>query len=283
MKYLILNFRDAKLFKAKGRKKFRSYQNVNVNGKWKVQATQLNSDAYDEGHIKINHISNVLHVLFGERPVPKRRNVNWEVNEYLLNKAKESYIKLDTYIGEKGFISENIQTNKEAFDNKSPIVVLNKLSFEDYICYSSKKGVFIYDDSNFKRFKKLLSEYYNIDYDNSNMEDIVSEIYENPDIIPHDLLIFKGKTPISNLFKTGVYEVSVNSYGNKSAMPIYNGFDKIDNISGSILVPVTDEDIVTLSQNKGVATLLDGGLVYIDKIIDEENIDPEGLVKIEEL
>lgn len=58
-------------------------------------------------------------------------------------------------------------------------------------------------------------------------------------------------------------------------LTIVRGVDKIAKLEGQILVPVSDEDLEKLRNNKGTATILDGGLVYIKDVVDSNFINPE--------
>lgn len=57
--------------------------------------------------ITIFQVSNVIHKLFGERPVPTFRQSNIPIIGYLYNKASESYLKIDNILDQNGnFIKE---------------------------------------------------------------------------------------------------------------------------------------------------------------------------------
>jgi hypothetical protein len=57
-----------------------------------------------------------------------------------------------------------------------------------------------------------------------------------------------------------------------------NIIDTKINLSGSIIVPVNDEDIEKIRNSKGCATLLDGGAVFIKGL--KNNVSVEGYTKV---
>jgi len=50
------------------------------------------------------------------------------------------------------------------------------------------------------------------------------------------------------------------------------GVDKITKLHGKIIVAVSEADLEKIRNNKGVAKLLDGGLLWIDKVVDEDEM-----------
>ena len=77
----------------------------------------------------------------------------------------------------------------------------------------------------------------------------------------------KGKTPFIRLVK-GEKDSSLNKLRNRTAVMTPSGVDKIVQLSGIIYVQITFEDLEKIRMSSGCATILDGGLVWIDFISD---------------
>ena len=59
--------------------------------------------------------------------------------------------------------------------------------------------------------------------------------------------------------------------------------NKVIRLSGTIIIPVTDEDIAHLRNCSGYATILDGGLISIEKIIPENVLNTSDYIKVAKL
>ena len=90
MKYLILEFNNAGFFINHRGTKDKIYD---IDGSRK----RSNQDNFEEP-IHVNHISNMIHVLFGERPAPSNRFTFYGRVDYLFEKAQNSFIKIETYL-----------------------------------------------------------------------------------------------------------------------------------------------------------------------------------------
>src|SRR5574343_28066 len=76
--------------------------------------------------ITIFQVSNVIHKLFGQIPVPTFRRSAIPINEYLFNKASESYLKIDNVLDNNGnFIKETFMTNKGVYNAYSPTFTID--------------------------------------------------------------------------------------------------------------------------------------------------------------
>ena len=86
--FLILKFRNAGLF----RKHFNTKDKI-----WDIDGSR---DRKDEPEfvepITVHQVSNMLHVLFGERPKSTVRKSAYDRLEYYFDKASDSYIKITT-------------------------------------------------------------------------------------------------------------------------------------------------------------------------------------------
>ena len=75
----------------------------------------------------------------------------------------------------------------------------------------------------------------------------------------------------------------VTSKEKHTALNINNGVENVILLRGEILVPVSEEDIERLKENKGCATILDGGLVWIEGIVNSDHLSIDGFEKVSEI
>ena len=270
-KYLFLEFKNAKLFpKPKKGDRFIVTDRSLISGKNTKPIDRENIPFYEE-YITINHISNVLHVLFSQRPIPKNRTVSYERNEYLYQKALNSYLRInekELYKKNKP-ITEIIQTKKALFNSYNPSPNISWLLINNYL------GDCLYD-----KFIDILKQY-NIEIIDKKVIDVIEkirEIFNSEDEIPNNFineLKINKKAVITNYFKTD-YAASNLVKTKDICLTVNNGISNCIQLSGSIIVPVNDDDLIRLKEySPGVATILDGGLVFIKKIINGDLFNDE--------
>jgi len=282
-KYLLLQFRNAKFFplSAKGNFKTKDKTYDIIQGKQE----RLNMEFYDEP-ITLSHISNVLHVLFGQRPVSSFRYSSYQADEYLLNKAKDSFLRIDTpKLDKDKYHVEQIQLNKAGYNtwNRTITVYWGKIKL-------------ILGEERYKGFLKLLKKHYQITPINTTFNEVLPRFtivnekmkvwnygskkdrtVDVPADLHEDFLAFykiigdEGLTSFIKLLHGNLPDI--NKIIGKCAQTTFRGVGEISILSGSILVPVTNSDLKALYN--ATATILDGGLVHIQRIIDEEDLDEE--------
>jgi len=264
-KYLILKFRNAKLFR--NDKKCSDFVN-DVNGNRK----RNNEEQYTKP-ITVYQVSNVLHALFGERPVPSLRKVLFQKNQYYFDKANKSYIRVD---GHKRFnkskqefqyVKEFLQTKKSVYNSYNPNPVINWEIVKQYI-----------GPNNIDWFMKEISTLIQ-----NPLNYTFTEI-RNKLLLANTTILFSGlkSRMLSGLigYLTNYKFASQLTSKNDTALINNNGIESVIILSGEIIVPVSDDDIIKLSQSKGCATILDGGFVWIDSIKNENEISEDGFDKV---
>lgn len=257
-KYLILEFRNAGLFR-----KNRKTKDISFNDGERIKRHEIPEFVEP---ITVQQISNMIHVLFGERPVPMNRTVFYEQKQYLVDKAKNSYIKITSLKDENGkFIPEKIQLKKAVHNGWNPVAYMNwervsKLLeselYDKFITDVTKVLGIDCSKISFNKFKEILL---NTDYNS------VKHIF--------DELNKKGKKPLYDFIFGKDNELSSINKNGRTVLTVFKGIDDIYRLSGEILVPVSEEDIETLRKNKGFATLLDGGLVLIKGLIPKNQLE----------
>ena len=264
-KYLELSFKNAGLIitdnKTNGGKQTKDKLPYSLN----YDNSRNVSDRFVEP-ITIYQISNVIHKLFGERPVPTFRYSAIPINEYLFNKASESYLKIDNVLDKNGnFIKETFMINKGVHNAYSPTFIINWF-----------------------KIKKML---FNINYNNDAYVDFLSlikDLYnETPQTISFNDLVDMIKNDVNNCNKvikffsdrklktfTYIFKNQGNSINKIPSIQrtINYGKDYISIFKGNIYIPINEDDIEKIKNGPGTATILDGGLVKIEGILNEEDL-----------
>jgi hypothetical protein len=266
-KFLVLGFKNAKQFKP---------------GKYKDKVGDLSGtkdrdsmNFFVEPITKFQ-VSNLLHVLFGERPSPSLRETLIPRIDYYFDKAENSYIKLDSLKvknkkGEDGFIYETMQIKKSVWNSWNP---------QSFIYWGKVKLLL---EENYDNFINLLTELYGYNPTTKTFQWWIDFFRKNPnDKVKDYIKSLKGKTPLYTiLFETGkdfVWNMNSRTMRTVNFGVIKNGVTKHH---GTIIVPVSDEDLSKLSRANG--TILDGGFVWIKGVFTENQIDWDDYVLLGEI
>lgn len=287
MKYLTLNFNDAKLFR-KINKDNRNYSCkdycFSVGGSYSKRDENF---SFIEP-ITVHQISNMLHVLFNERPVPSLRHCIYPRNAYYFDKALESYLKIDTpkiSNDNTNYYYETTQVKKAVWNSWNPEVMPNWELVKQYVDNTEKFNLFVAKLNELLNINSLSLSFFEIinevgKMDNEkriHLDDYVTNLQSMSGII-YCLGEYRD-----NKFKAPNYKCNISNKSNSSARTVTSGLEKVIMLSGQIIVPVSDDDIIKLKKSKGCATILDGGLVYIDSIKDENYISVSGFIKVSEI
>lgn len=285
-KYLILEFRDAIVFLNKYSK--------DVNSDHKGNRTKRTK--FFKEPITVNQISNMLHVLFGERPVPSFRSVSYNKVDHYYDMALKSYLSIsnpkvehklsDKVFIQNGYISEIIQT-KKAMNNswsKSGALtwervfqLLKKEVYEHFIKELSAILKINPLDYTTEQIKEKLLSYVTVEVINGK------PFYHINDVRLTNLYKYLCDNKKSSLYNYLIGNAKDMGDINKNkdiSITVNTNIEKVCSLSGQIYVPVTDMDIEKLKSQKGCATLLDGGLVLIKGIKRSEDLSPEGFTKV---
>jgi len=253
--------------------------------------------------ISVHQISNMLHVLMGERPSPTYRDTLIKPISDIFNIANLAYIKIDTTrflnksSGKMCYMNEFIQTNKFAYDSyrdkKRSFIYWENLEcylttdlfieminlFNNILGYDvkSKPAMYIIKEIiTYYSSSKLVIDINNEIKNNSKIKfaNFIKQYNDNSDFtIFCKKLVKNNKTPIANLL-IGIVNQSAITIGQnpKTTLTNIRGIDNITKISGSIIIPLTSEYVDKIKNSKGCATLLDGGFVWIEDLINEDEM-----------
>ena len=277
--YLLLKFKSARLFRKSGKnnKNLRTKDfSFNLDGSYSKR-DELPSFVEP---ITVHQISNMLHVLFNERPVSTLKGSLYNKNEYLFEKAKDSFMKIETPKYKKfeneDYPTEIIQTKKAVWNSFNPSIVLDWEIVRRYIDDKDKFDTFVSNLNTCFKFNPTSIPFNKLIDLVSGLEiEIRIALYASiKELKGCDSLIYcfgrydKGNFAAPDLSKL------TNKTINCSAKTINNGIENVYVLSGEIVVPVSDDDLNILKNySKGYANILDGGFVWIEKIIPSKNFN----------
>lgn len=302
-KYLVLKFRNAKLFR-NPKKEDRCFELGLVreakNEKKRIYyyAPKYRDGFFYKEPITPKQIANVIHVLFNERPVPSRRRTALKSIDYYVEKAMNSYLKIysdfeiKTKKGDLIKIKEVVKTKKALYNAWSPAISVNWEIVRRYV-----------KPENFQWLVNLLSEILNINVLEYSFQEITDKIRVlikpkkdilekvDKDYLGDDLLLKlysqmkkQGKKGLTSFFNEQKFASRLTSSPEKNAaITVNSGIEFAEIFSGEIIVPVSDDDLKKLKQSKGCATILDDGLVYIDDIVFGDRLDVSEYRKVSDI
>lgn len=267
-KYLILEFKNAGLFRTNKKTKDKIFWLGGENHERRIE------DEFDEP-ITVHQITNVLHTLFGERPVPKNRPVGYNLLNHYQEMASNSFLKIDNFKdGQNRFVSETTQLNKAQWNSWNPSSFMN---WNRVFC--------LLEEEYYNLFLDVIKDVFNHTPETITFIGIAKEIKNSDDRRVTDIFEFlksNGKTPLHDwIYGEGTTKSSINK-NKRTQLTVVKGVDKKTNFDGSIIVPVNDDDIIKLKKSKGCATLLDGGAIFI-KGIKYDGVNTNGYIPVKEI
>jgi hypothetical protein len=291
MKYLHLKFENCGLVSGKRKMKMGKWESSSPHLTKMGEITQSDIDTQNYGNdfsnpIPYTLLSNVLHVLCGEIPIPTKRKTTfsekYKRNEELDKIALNSYIRYDNQDIEVDDYNlpkqkEFISSNKWHWNSEYP----NKTTFK-LADGTTKIGNGYYSWNIFKRhcgdtFNEKVEILNNIIGMNSlklTFDELVYELSKYWDST--DFSIYEKKFPKSwyNVLFTKNNNNNSTTYP-QSRTPILtnNGEAFITYINGEIICPIENDEIIDaiINNGNGSATLLEHGIVYVNAI---ENFEP---------
>jgi hypothetical protein len=279
-KYLFLEFENAGFFRDMSRSKDFVFD---LNG----QRKRIDTFQYIEP-ITVHQVSNALHVLMGERPVPSLRTTNLQRIDDIFEMANNGYLKIESVkeVNEKKNFSrypeQTLTMRKSVYNSFStaPAIINwervrrlleNELNDKFHLLLNKLfkidvKSTYICEDA-----IALLRKYHSNNNDLKQFIDILKEECKQPMI---DFIKGSQKLSAAALLKNpNAVGVSPTFNSNVRTLITTNfGVDKITKLRGKIVVALSKTDLEKIKNNKGVAKLLDGGLLWINKVVDEEEM-----------
>jgi hypothetical protein len=282
-KYIKLSFKNAKLF-PKNVKTKDFTRILSLNSKDNLYFSRCSRGLLEMASFKesitVHQISNMLHTLIGERPVPSFRKTFYNRNETIFELANKSYLKIDSPKTTKTrkdevfetYIDEFTKTNKSASDSWTKPSSIQWFKIKKYMGVNYDEFIEIINSSlgydvTKKPFETLLNSY--------SKEGVKLDIVIN-------FLLDKKKTPIVNFLTKEIADRSEITKNGLLGETIISGIDNVYNISGEILVPYEQGFVDKLRKN--TTNILDGGFVKIEGVFYEYELnDTDEFILVSEI
>jgi len=275
-KALLIKFINAGIFPDS---RWSSDKMYDLNGKTKrkdAPVMQIPAKKFDW-----RHVSNVLHVLMGERPVPTIRKTLLKPDLSIQEAARKARVSIDTPCNDRGYEGVEMmnarKTVKDAWQTSKIAYFLGGKPVQI-------KGGLLY----WARLERLLGEALLNDFidtvksitserhvpQNISAHRAIETLHDNYDLsqVQHfcQKCLKAERTALVNIINPQANKESITFHtgvGSKLNIQMVNsGPENINKISGTIFVPVNDELLARLSNGCGTASILEGGLAYIEGI-----------------
>jgi hypothetical protein len=275
-KALLIKFTNAGIFPGTRRSSDKMYD---LDGKTKRKDAPVMQ--IPPGKFDWRHVSNVLHVLMGERPVPTIRKTLLKPDVSIQEASKKARVVIDTPSNERGYEGGEMMTARKTVKDAWQTA---RISYFFGGAPVQIKGGLLY----WARLERLLGEALLNDFINtvksitgeSNVTRNISAhraieiLHDNYDLSQTQAFcqtcIKAMRTALVNIIDPKANKESITFHtgvGSKLNIHMVNsGPENITKISGTIFVPVNEELLSRLSKGCGTATILEGGLAYIEGI-----------------
>ena len=260
---LILEFKDAKLIRTNNH----TIDRISVFGEKSFKRGEAKFSNFKEPITKFQ-ISNLLHVILGERPVNTQRASSYKNQNWIMALAEDSLIKYNSpkvrvnKKGELSYIKEKTTLNKASWDAWNSGII-NWEMLRNY-CESNFGEIL-------EEFSKIFNNPLKIKFTT-----IAEEIFQNHltdpkyNTILEKIDSFKGLSGLSTFLKTkksGIYMKYGTTKRRGSALTYSRAIGDAEIYYGEIIVFINEEILNMIRDNyKGTATILDGGVVNIKTI-----------------
>ena len=223
-----------------------------------------------------HQVSNMLHVLFGERPCSTLRNTIYQRIPYYDDMAMNTLLKITT---------PEIESEKKNYGEEA--IILNKAIWRSWNPnpHITWEVIRRYLAEDFQWFLSEIEREFGVDPFSLTFNECKERIRDTPlfNVILIDELGKRKKGGLSAYLKNDSSASEITRTIGRIVYHTVKGIADICRISGKLLVPIDNDDIDKLNYSTGVATLLDGGVVYIIGIYNADEISDEGYVKMSEI
>lgn len=226
-------------------------------------------------------LSNVLHVLCGEMPVPTKQWSFFKRQQVFDDIAKQSIVRYSLKpVDSDGNVQfrEFWALAKCAFNSKSKITTTfhtckGDITYQGHYTNSYLRQTFT-SKENYNTFCNFLSELVGKDFHCFNLSDYIMEVskqWGNEDFekkydefLTQNEAIVKDLKVWTSVFRGKTDDRRNTEYSSRTPLWICNAVGTIISLSGEIMCPIENEDIIErISRNGGTARLLEGGIVYV--------------------
>lgn len=270
-RYIKFSFYNAKLF-PKNIKTKDFVSNIGVTKKDKLIFQRTKRAELEHGNfiepITMYQISNMLHTLVGERPVPSFRYTFYSMDDNIFNLAKNSLLRIDSPKATKIIKGE---TNQKFIDEFTKV---NKSANNSWRKYNTIQWfkVKVMMDTHFDGFINLINNALGYDVLNKPFEELLN-IYsihgsKLDEVI--QFLLKNKKTSISDFITKDNPDRSTITRSMSLRETIVSGIDIVNVLNGEILVPYDENFVNRLIKN--TTNILDGGYVKLEGVYYEDEL-----------
>lgn len=271
-RYIKLSFKNAKLFPKNVKTK--DYTSIiDINAKGKLFLNSCSRALIDETSFKepitVHQISNMLHSLIGERPVPSFRKTFYKRDEDIFELAKKSFLKINSPKILKDIKGESVEIYIEEFTK------VNKSAWNSWAKHQTIQWFKIkkYLGDNYDKFIEIMNESLGYDVSKEPFEKLLN-LYRKEGVKLDAVIKFlleKKKTPIVNFLTKEDPDKSEITKNTLLGETIVSGIDKVFVINGEILIPYNQFFVDKLTKNS--TNILDGGFVKIEGVFYEDELN----------
>lgn len=280
MKVLIIKIKDAGIFndpsKSKTKDKVLDFDGKRERTDYKDVPT---------GTFFYKNVANLLRVLFGERPVPTFRKVNsiFIGDAYYEELAKKCRVKIDTAIYDTDKVHDKPYYGEECFTARKSIKDSWQKTSYNYTLDNKDiqiGGGLLYHDrlrrylgnELYNEYSILVKSFGDVDTIQQGIE-LLNKNKSNVEVLEfcNKCLDEKRKSLYNVIQNEGANSIHFHTYSPNyplDSLLICGGIEKIKKVSGTLYVPVTDEDIEKVKNSTGVASFLEGGIATVEEISD---------------
>lgn len=222
------------------------------------------------GSFHFSFISNIIRVLEGNRPITKYRNTCVECTDNIEEIAKRTYIKIEGYRstdkeGKERYVVETMTTRK-SMENSWATAIPSWIRFKNLL-----------PEDLYNELVLVANDICKCNAERILFDEMAKTLYESKD--PRVLeLINKAREnkcePLAKLL-SGNKVHSLQQAGYRGLGPylktlVTKSVSEIIRLDGYICIPVTKSELELFRNGSGIATIFDGGVVRIDRVINLE-------------
>ena len=270
MKCLVLTFQNAGLFNPKWSKdKVCDANGVHDRNTFAIIDVPV-------GTLSLRHISNVLHVLMGERPVASIRATHLKPIKEIFDLARGAHVKIDTVLNGDKYWRETKNVRKSIAGSWNTAAHTIKLRGIDKpikaVVVTWDKLIIYLGSELFEKFKDFAIRQYGENALKERAEDVISMLsnINNPEK-EHIISLCENaaKTPLAHLLRGNTEAAAFNQASDVLIRrTVLKGVETISRIDGKIFIPIDEQSLERISTGPGSATLLEGGVVTIEGVED---------------
>lgn len=220
------------------------------------------------GSFHFSFIANIIRVLGGNRPIAKYRNTCVECTDEIESIAKRSYIKIESYKstdkeGKERYLVETMTTRK-CMDDSWSTAIPSWVRFKNLL-----------PNNLYNELVLVANDICKCNSERMLFDEVAKTLYESKDPRVQELIdkaIENKCKPLASLL-SGNKDHHLQQAGYRGLGPylktlVTKNVREVIRLDGYICIPVTECELELFRKGSGIATIFDGGVVRIDKVIN---------------